>query len=42
MLQHTETVRLMIFMLVLIACALWESNRPRKNTDTEKVAALGK
>ncbi|ELG2043395.1 sterol desaturase family protein [Vibrio fluvialis] len=30
MLQHTETVRLMIFMLVLIACALWESNRPRK------------
>ncbi|MCG6212441.1 sterol desaturase family protein [Vibrio furnissii] len=30
MLQHTEAVRLLFFTLVLVACALWESNQPRK------------
>lgn len=31
MLQHTDMIRLMVFVLVLLACALWESNRPRKH-----------
>lgn len=36
MLQHTDMIRLLIFILVLLACALWESNQPRKPLSCSK------
>ncbi|WGY46990.1 MULTISPECIES: sterol desaturase family protein [unclassified Vibrio] len=36
MLQHTDMIRLLIFILVLLACALWESNQPRKTLSCSK------
>lgn len=36
MLQHSDMVRLMVFMLVLVACGLWESNRPRRHLSQHK------